>query len=181
MRANRGELLPGALAFCLVLILGLSVAVTPTRAQEANRYFKEGVAYLKKGQWNAAIASLKEAVRLKPDVALSHALLGLAYSNKGQYDLVIASYKEAIRLKPDYADVHLGLGNAYLKKGQWDDAIASFKEAIRLNPDVAVFHYSLGAAYVVKGDRKAALVEYEWLKTRKPGLAEELLSKIHSR
>jgi len=35
MRANRGELFIGAMTFSMVLILGLSVAVTPTKAQVA--------------------------------------------------------------------------------------------------------------------------------------------------
>lgn len=37
MRAKRGELFPGALAFCLVIIFGLPVAVTPTWVKGASR------------------------------------------------------------------------------------------------------------------------------------------------
>ena len=60
MRANRGELIVGALAFCLAVVLGLSVAVTPTSAQEAERYLNEGIAYYNKGQYELAIASYQE-------------------------------------------------------------------------------------------------------------------------
>ena len=91
MRAKRGELLIGALAFCLAVSLGLSVVVAPTWAGEAERYYNEGVAYQDKGQLDAAIASYKEAIRLNPYDGDTHFNIGVAYSKKGQHDLAIAS------------------------------------------------------------------------------------------
>ena len=178
MRCNKGELFNGTLAFCLAVVLGLSVVLTPAWAEEAERYNSEGVGHFNKGDYDAALASFKEAIRLNPDLFLAHYNLGVTYGQKGQWDASIDSFKEAIRLKPDDARGHFNLGLLYGQKGQWDASIDSFKEVIRLQPDVAVAHYRLGNAYVGKGDRKAALIEYEWLKTRNPGMAEELLAKI---
>ncbi len=177
MRANRGELLPGALAFCLVFVLGLSVAVAPTWAGEAERHYNLGVGYSQKGQLDAAIASFKEAIRLKRGYVNAHYNLGIAYQKKSQYDAAIASWKETIRLKPDYASAHNNLGGVYTIKGQYDLAIASLKKAIRLKPGRMKAHVILGIAYARKGDRKAALVEYEWLKTRWPRDADVVLAE----
>ena len=116
---------------------GLSVAVAPTWAWEAYRYFKEGRAYGKKGQYDAAIASYKEAIRLKPDYAKAHYNLGNAYDDKGLYDDAIAAYKEAIRLKPDYARAHKNLGNAYMKKGDRKPALAEYEWLKTRKPDWA--------------------------------------------
>ena len=178
MRPDRGGSFIDALTFCLVVVLALSVVLTPAWAEEAERYNSEGVGHFNKGDYDAALASFKEAIRLNPDIFFAHYNLGMTYGKKGQWDASIDSFKEANRLKPDDARAHFNLGVVYVKKGQWDASIDSFKEVIRLKPDVAVAHYRLGNAYVGKGDRKAALVEYEWLKTRNPGLVEELLAKI---
>ena len=128
----------------MVVVLALSVVLTPAWAEEAERYNSEGVGHF----------------------------------NKGDYDAALASFKEAIRLNPDLFLAHYNLGALYGKKGQWDASIDSFKEVIRLEPDIASTHFALGEAYAKKGDREKALAEYEWLRNRKPGWAEELLAKI---
>ncbi len=162
----------------MVVVLALSVVLTPAWAEEAERYNREGVVHFNKGDYDAALASFKEAIRLNPDLFLAHFNLGVTYDKKGQLDASTASFKEAIRLKPDHARAHYTLGLLYGKKGQWDASIDSFKEAIRLDPDVASGHFALGEAYANKGDRGKALAEYEWLRNRKPGWAEELLARI---
>lgn len=178
MRANRGVSFIDALTFCLVVVLALSVVLTPAWAEEAERYNSEGVDHFDKGDYDAALASFKEAIRLNPDLFLAHFNLGVTYAKKGQLDASTASFKEAIRLKPDHARAHFTLGLLYGKKGQWDASIDSLKEVIRLEPDIASVHFALGSVYIEKGDRKGALAEYEWLKTRSPALAEKLLKKI---
>ena len=177
MRANRGELFNSALAFCLVVVLGLSVAATPSWAGEAVKHYNLGIDYSNKGQWDAAIASWKEAIRLKRGYVNAHYNLGIAYQKKRQFDAAIASYKETIRLKPDYTSAHTNLGGVYTQNGQYDLAITSLKKAIRLKPGRMNTHVILGIAYARNGDRKAALVEYEWLKTRWPRDADVVLAE----
>ena len=119
---------------CLAVVLGLSVALTPTWAGEAERYFNEGLAYQRKGQLDAAIASYKEAIRLEPDVAQMHNSLALAYIHNVQVGSAIASFKEAIRLKPDYAGPHYGLGRAYVRTGNRKGALAEYRWLRSRNP-----------------------------------------------
>ena len=58
------------------------------------------------GRYQEAIASNKEAIRIKPDEAKAHYNLGLAYLKLDQYQEAIASYKEAIRIKPNHVKTH---------------------------------------------------------------------------
>ena len=46
VKPDRGELFIGDLAFCLVVVFGLSIAVAPTWAGEAERYINEGSYHL---------------------------------------------------------------------------------------------------------------------------------------
>jgi hypothetical protein len=123
MRANRCEFFTGALAFCLVVVLGLWVSVAPVWTGEQDK-------------------------------------------------------RSAESFTAEQARWHLEKGLKHLKKGNYDDAIASFKEAIRRNPDYASAHYRLGLTYAEQGSRRRAMAEHEWLKDRKPSLANMLFAKI---
>ena len=71
-----------------------------------------------------AIASYREAIRLKPDYAEAHNNLGTALRDKGQLDDAIASHSQAIRLKPDYAEAYGDLGTALARsEDRFDEAI----------------------------------------------------------
>ncbi|MBT3923881.1 MAG: tetratricopeptide repeat protein, partial [Nitrospina sp.] len=62
-----------------------------------------GTAYNKLGQYQKAIASYKEAIRLDPNNGLRHGRLGIAYFKLGHYQEATASLKEALRINPNYS------------------------------------------------------------------------------
>ncbi len=141
-----------SLAIAVAVAIGLSVSVAPAWAGEAERYNNEGIAYFNNGNYDAAIASYKEAIRLKPSLYQVHYNLGIVYWMKGHNDSAIASYKEAVRLKPDSYQAHTNLGVSYKMKGQYDAAIASYREAIRLKPDYGAAHNDLAWLWVTSKD-----------------------------
>ena len=93
MRGNKGELFVDTVAFCFVIILGLSIAVTTTWAGEVETYISEGLAQLNKDNYDAAISSFKEALRLRPDFAKAHYGLGVAYISAGNNGEALEEYE----------------------------------------------------------------------------------------
>ena len=130
-------------------------------ASGGSSLFNLGLAYGDAGQYEKAIASYKEAIRINPDDADAHYNLGFVYGDAGQHEKAIASYKEAIRINPDDADAHYNLGLAYRKLGQYEKAIASYKESIRIKPDDANAHYNLGFIYDELGQYEEAIASYK--------------------
>ena len=130
-------------------------------ASGGSSLFNLGLAYGNAGQYEEAIASYKEALRIKPDDADAHYNLGVTYGESGQYEEAIASYKEALRIKPDDADAHYNLGYVYRELGQYEEAIASFKKSIRIKPDDADAHYNLGYAYRKLGQYEEAIASFK--------------------
>jgi tetratricopeptide (TPR) repeat protein len=96
--------------------------------------------------YDRAIASASEAMRLDPTDATPVVNRGLAYSRKGDSNRAIADYTEAIRLNPNYGIAFHNRGAAYLKKGDNRRAIADFNEAIRLDPMHALAFCNRGIA-----------------------------------
>jgi serine/threonine-protein kinase len=92
-----------------------------------------------------AMTILREALRLTPDDAYSHNMLGLVLCDVAHdYPAAEAQFREAIRLQPDGAVTQSNLGQALRGQGKLAEAIAAFREAIRLQPDYTQAYYQLG-------------------------------------
>ncbi len=75
-----------------------------------------GTALIKSGEFAAAEARLREAVRLSPDDSLTHYNYGLALLLGEKHDDAIAQFRITLHLQPDDPDTLYYLGRAYLKK-----------------------------------------------------------------
>jgi len=120
----------------------------------------------------AAIATSRAAIGLKPDLPGTHIALGNALKELGKQDEAITEYREALRLKPDYAMAHNDLGLALTNQGELREAIAEFREALRLKPDYPAAHNSLGVALKDQGKLDEAIVEFRETLRLKPDYAE---------
>ena len=81
-----------------------------------------------------AIASLREAVSLRPSSWEARYLLGLDLVLAREFDQAREHLEEVIRLRPDYASGHLNLGYAMAQQGRFKDAANQFRQTLRLEP-----------------------------------------------
>jgi protein O-GlcNAc transferase len=124
------------------------------------------------GKLEEAIGAARQAIAIKPDLAVAHFSLGSCLHDNGQIDEAVASYREAILLKPDMADSHSNLGNALRRLGRLDEAVAACRQATRLKPDFADAHCNLGTALFDQGNHAEAAQAFERAIHLKPDLAE---------
>ena len=108
---------------------------------------KIGYDHLEKGEYNEAIAALKEAISINPNNEVAYNNLGIAYYDTEQYEDAITAFKESVSLNPNDVGVHNGLGLSYYNIEKYDDAITAFREAVSLNPEIKYLHNNLGWAY----------------------------------
>jgi Tfp pilus assembly protein PilF len=108
-----------------------------------------------------AISYYEKAVRVGPDNAWAHEVLGDAYRVEGRIEEAIEEYKRAIEIDPRRAGPYIGLGHAYKKKGLIEEAISYYEEAVRVEPDSAWAHNVLGNAYREEGRIEEAIAAYE--------------------
>jgi len=119
---------------------------------------------------NAAIARYNEALRLHPNVALTHFQLGKALGKLGDLDGDMREQQEALRLHPGLALAHAQLGYVNSQKESWSDAAREYREAIRLKPDLAEAHSGLGDALGHMGDWQGEIAEERIAIQRAPSL-----------
>jgi tetratricopeptide (TPR) repeat protein len=74
------------------------------------------------------VSALQRALRLNPDHADSHVLLGQTYLSTNQLDLALSELEKARKLQPDNVSALYQLAVAYRKKGQTAHALHLMKE-----------------------------------------------------
>ena len=121
-----------------------------------------GLAALKQGDRETALAHVRKAVALAPDDAEALTLLAWLYMEvAGELDTAIASYRKVTSLKPEIPEVHNNLGVALKRKGDLEQAVGSFSRALELNPDFAQAASNRGWAHVDQGNWQAARADFD--------------------
>jgi len=138
------------------------------------------------GDLAGAIASLSEAIRLNPAVAVFHLDRGCAFLAQGSPDAAIADLNEAVRLKPDYAQAYYERGRARAYREAWHASAQDFTEAIRY-PDelkkakaaplgelLACAYFNRGVAHLAEKKFDGAVRDFEVAEQRDPTLAAQV-------
>jgi type IV pilus biogenesis/stability protein PilW len=140
-------------ASCILLVsVFLACTAKENLAQQkkqAEAYRNLGEAYLREGNYTAALRELLKAESLAPADYYVQDDLGLAYYYKGHAEKAIYHFQKALAIKADYGPARNNLGNAYAEQKEWDKAIEQWKivtsDLLYLTPQ---FPYSnLGFAY----------------------------------
>ena len=80
-------------------------------------------------QFDDAIDSYKQALKIKPDYAEAYYNMGVALKDKGDPEAAIDSYKQALKIKPDYAEAYNNMGVA-LKRVVFTKPSSGLQEVI---------------------------------------------------
>ncbi|MBN2321686.1 MAG: VWA domain-containing protein [Acidobacteria bacterium] len=111
------------------------------------------------GETDQAIAAYEEAVRLQPEDAESHYMLGIIRATNN-VDSAIGDFQEAVRLNPENAKYHFDMGRALAQIKNYEASIEAFREASRLDPEDGECHASMGIVLEQMGEMESAVAEY---------------------
>ncbi len=123
--------------------------------------------YLTTGDYNRAIASLHELIKLDPN-ADAFASMGEAYLRTKEFQKAIDSYARAIQLDPKDSKALKGRGLALAKMKDYSAAISDLKAALALDPrDVSTLETLGELSFAVKGLKQAEQYYQQALAIRK--------------
>ena len=169
----------------LALIIMTGVCWSETFAQEqpraarAQELFKQANDSLAKGDFDATIAAIEEAIKVEPEWAELHLKLGIAYLFKflqtrdGAFEArARASLTRATELNPKLAAPYYYLGAHYAAKKEFEQAVRYYEKAIGADPSDTSFYTGKWEAQLRKPDFEQEIprirVEIESLIARSP-------------
>lgn len=125
------------------------------------------------GNYESAVATLKDALDREPQAPSLHHWLGRSYYELHNYDAAIKHAETAVKLAPANAEYHQWLGRAYGAKAEQSRSFffarkvkQAFEAAVRLAPDnIAarrdLMQYLAEAPWIVGGDKQKARRQIE--------------------
>ncbi len=122
---------------------------------------KLAVALERLGQASDALAELRQAVDLDPDLYEARMeLAGLLLDTKTTSEAE-THYREAARIGPENPEAHYNLGGLYLRTNRPEIAVEHFREAVRLKPDHGPAIINLGISLFRTGKNDEAKAMFE--------------------
>src|SRR3546814_807444 len=116
-----------------------------------------GLALLRIGRLDEAVARLDEAVSSDPTLWRAYNGLGIAHDWRLEWTEAQQSYDAAIALRPESASVMNNLGMSLLLQQRFDEAVAAFEQAVRLAPEATEPETNLRIGRAMRGDYLQAL------------------------
>jgi tetratricopeptide (TPR) repeat protein len=128
----------------------------------------------------SALASISQAVQLRPGYAEALALGSRAYSMSGDDRTALDYASEAIKSEPQDVAGHLSLGEAHLTAGRLAEAAAAFEGALRISPTEPRALIGKGRVEDVQQRHQEALDLYSDAMESDPESAEAYLFAGHT-
>ncbi len=125
--------------------------------QQAQDWLEVGIKQAEQGNYDVAIASIKQAIQLDPRLQSAYYNLGFIYYQAGKPQQAVNYYHEALKLDPGDLQARRGLGLAYTAQEKWSHAAAVFSDLLRLTPDDSEVAVQLGRTYLEMGQPNKAI------------------------
>jgi tetratricopeptide (TPR) repeat protein len=143
------------LGWCLVLsscaVKEPLPAKSEAEAKNYSFYFRQGVAFLNRGDYADAVGEFGKAIVLNPNSARAYNLQGVAFFQLKNYKDAEKQFQKAVALDGSYIEAGNNLGSLYFAKRQFDQAKEMFLKTLSLSPDSVSALYSLGTLLLLQG------------------------------
>lgn len=140
-----------------------------------------GAMKFNRGENSAALIHLREAVRLRPDLAETQNNLGSAVLAQKDTKNAIRHFMEARRLSPDIIAIQENLARALILDGRFTDARDIYAGLVEKYPDNPNFLCNLGVTVFRSGDANQAIRCFEKALQINPNLEDARTNLLHAR
>lgn len=123
-------------------------------------FLYRGVIYYELKQYDEAIESLNEALRLEPSFIRAQNARAMAYMTQQKYDQAIDSFISIIELDGQNWGACNGLAICYKDIGLLDSALVYFNKSLEINPNLISPLKNRGDLFFDKGQYERALLDY---------------------
>jgi tetratricopeptide (TPR) repeat protein len=99
-----------------------------------SQHLERAVTFKIEGDYDAAVAVLKEILADDPDLSEAHHQLGLVYGFTGEFDESLSELERAVALDGANLTTRLDLAKTYAMLGMYDEAKSGFEYVLSVDP-----------------------------------------------
>ncbi len=122
--------------------------------------YNYAVSLIREKKYHAAIASLRNVTREKPEMFQAWSALAQCYRATRQYGLAVGPYQKALAMKPD-GKLAYNLGYCAMKAKRYDTAETAYLHALELDPGKVEARYNLSLNYMDAKRYEEAVASFE--------------------
>ena len=152
----------------LLDIQELLEAHSQTSSYRASLLLELGNLMVAAKEYEAAIASYDQALKIKPDDQEAWYNRGYALGNLERLEAAITSYDQALKIKPDKYEAWNNRGYVLRNLGRLEEAITSYDQALKIQPDYYQAWYNRGYVLGNLGRLEEAITSYDQALKIKP-------------
>lgn len=116
---------------------------------------------VREDDYKKSIKYYKKALKISPNMAYVHNLMGDSYINIAEYSKALEAFEKAAEIEPASSFAHLNVGKALSRMGRTRDSIEPLKKAASLNPGFPETYYHLARALLGVNEKNEAAETYK--------------------
>lgn len=142
------------LLLAAAILMPASLQQSSSQLSEARRHYFSARDFIRRSEWDKALAELKAAMRFSPEFVEAHN--DYIANPRNQPADIIAEYQAYLQAHPGSATFHYCMGKAYARAGRIKDGEGEYRKALSIDPGFAWALLELGSASLQNQDRAKA-------------------------
>jgi len=151
-----------------IVLLSQAQVQEQAQVKEMEGVFKEVVEKIKQGDYDGAIAFLKDVIAKNPKNSNAFYLIGMSYARKKMYPEAIQALTQVTQLAPRFPPAYFELGICYQQQNDLDKALEYYQKNLELDPANVEGVYNSGLILFGLNRVDEALARFEKALSLKP-------------
>ena len=151
-----------------VVLLSQAQAQEQAQVKEMEGVFKEVVEKIKQGDYDGALAFLKDVLAKNPKDSNALYLIGMSYARKQMYPEAIEALTQVTQLAPRFPPAYFELGVCYQQQNDLEKALEYYQKNLDLDPTNVEGVYNSGLILFGLNRVDEALARFEMALSLKP-------------
>ena len=139
--------------------MDLSEMADLEKYSEAEKLKNEAAQYLDAKDYNSALETINEAIKLAPNYCALYNSRGLIYMEMYDYQRALADFNRAIEMMPSFPLFHLNRAACYFILKEFKKALAGLDEAVKLAPGEPFYLLQRANLYVALKRYDEAIID----------------------
>lgn len=156
----------------------LQAPQTSTVQTKAQKFLRQGLNKLNRGNYPGALQDFNHALRLNPNFAEAYVCQSIIHYYQGDHLGAIEDCDQVLRINPGNADAYNNRGLNRVALGDYKRAIADFNQTLEIEPNHAKAYLNRGYSRLQLDNNWGAIEDFDQALRIDPQSAKEYLKRI---